>query len=107
MSMRCLLIRDEFVEEAWTWTSLISDVANKAGVHVDDERPVSWDQVGQYDAGEVPQMAQLVYRLALVVLRCGNEVLASLGRDRVEVDDLSPALGGMLVSQVSVRENLP
>ena len=105
MSGICLRVRNDAIDESWSWSQLITDVANKAGIHIDDERPVSWDEVGAYEMGGVPVIPRLLYRFAQVVAGCGNEVLAALDEPTMDLGELRPALGGMIVFGGVVIDN--
>lgn len=77
-----------------TWDDLISTVANKDGVHVDDRRPELWDLIDLYDLhGGVPAIPFMVYRLGVAILHAGNETLRSAGAAKVPLK-ATPTIGG-------------
>ena len=100
-------VRDETLEATWSWSALISDVANKTGAHTDDERPISWDRVGAFEIGGVPVIPRLLYRFAVLVVEAGNAVLSEIGERTVDAGDLIPSLGGGIIHQAYVVDNRP
>ncbi len=76
------------------WGELTKQLADKDGVHLDEQRPIVWDFINAHHIGLVPAIPFLLYRLALAVIEAGNSVLVSAGRQAVEIQ-LSHSLGGM------------
>jgi hypothetical protein len=75
----------------YTWVDLVKEVGDKAGVHLDDDRPLVWDFLNQFHFGEIPEIPLLLYRLAVAVVRAGNSVLEALGVEPVPVGPTNPA----------------
>jgi hypothetical protein len=101
MAMGCLIVRDASIDERWTWSQIISAVANKTGSHVDDERPISWDRLQAIQVGGTPVLARLFFQFGCLVVDCGNEVLGAIGEGKLE--PLDPLLGGMSFGSVSAQ----
>jgi hypothetical protein len=97
----CLVLFEGGQQETLTWGELIRDVANKDGVHLDDQRPVVWDYINNYHIGSVPAIPFLLYRLAVSVLEAGDEVLKVIGAEPVQAN-VPTGLGGMKAYAVVV-----
>jgi len=88
----CLAITEPDGEPTtFTWRDLVKQVADRGGVHLDEERPAAWDFVNQFHLGGVPAIPLLLYRLAVAVVETGNIVLEAVGLDPVPIGPPHPA----------------
>lgn len=98
MALPCLEVRSHEVRRRWSWSELISEVANKSGAHTDDQRPVSWDIVGWYQVGGVPVIGRLLFQFSCLAIQASKPLLEEIGE--AALSTVNPQVGFVEIDKV-------